>query len=54
MDPIWQTRRLSGTPDNGNFPDAVEQDLNVSLEEPSAKNAEGKLSRATKESIAAN
>lgn len=37
MDPIWQTGDLSGAPDINNFPDAVEQDKDVSLEESSAR-----------------
>jgi hypothetical protein len=37
MDPIWQTAGLSGVPTVNNFPDAVERDFGVSLEESSAR-----------------
>jgi len=36
MDPIWKTATLSYAPSAFNFPDAVEQDYGVSLEESSA------------------
>jgi hypothetical protein len=36
MDPIWQTANLSYVPGISNFPDAVESDFGVSLEESSA------------------
>ena len=36
MDPIWQTANLSYVPGTFNFPDAVESDYSVSLEESSA------------------
>jgi hypothetical protein len=36
MDPIWQTADLSSAPGIYNFPDAVESDSSVSLEESSA------------------
>ncbi|QNI37037.1 hypothetical protein [Edaphobacter albus] len=36
MDPIWQTADLSSVPGTYNFPDAVESDTSVSLEESSA------------------
>jgi hypothetical protein len=42
MDPIWQTGNLSGAPNTYNFPDALEQDTDVSLEESSARNEEKK------------
>jgi hypothetical protein len=45
MDPIWQTGDLSGAPDINNFPDAIEQDSDVSLEEPSAKISKGQPGR---------
>lgn len=40
MDPIWQTGSLSKVPAIVNFPDAVEHDTNVSLEESSARDEE--------------
>lgn len=45
MDPIWQTGDLSWVPEINNFPDAVEHDLDVSLEESSAKISEERLGR---------
>ncbi len=36
MDPIWKTAGLSSAPTVSNFPDAVEQDYGVSLEESNA------------------
>lgn len=36
MDPIWQTDSLTGAPNWYNFPDRIAQDIDVSLEEPSA------------------
>ncbi len=38
MDPIWRTGDLAGAPDTNNFPDAVEADRGVSLEERPARN----------------
>jgi hypothetical protein len=38
MDPIWQTAGLGFVPGTFNFPDAVETDFGVSLEESSAAN----------------
>jgi hypothetical protein len=36
MDPIWQTDSLTGAPTNASFPDRVAQDIDATLEEPSA------------------
>ncbi|HVG26419.1 MAG TPA: hypothetical protein VM865_02345, partial [Acidobacteriaceae bacterium] len=45
MDPIWQTANLSSVPAIFNFPDAVESDSGVSLEESSAAIAAGQPGR---------
>jgi hypothetical protein len=41
MDPIWKTAGLSHAPQVSNFPDAVDSDYGVSLEEASARLASG-------------
>ncbi|MEA2355882.1 MAG: hypothetical protein QOD61_2011 [Solirubrobacteraceae bacterium] len=45
MDPIWDTGGLAGAPDIGSFPDAVESDRDVSLEEASARTPSGEPGR---------
>jgi hypothetical protein len=45
MDPIWDSGGLAGVPVIGNFPDAVESDRDVSLEEASARPAPGQPGR---------
>jgi hypothetical protein len=45
MDPIWKTHSLAGAPTIGNFPDRVEQDKGVTLEEPSAMIYKGQPGR---------
>ena len=42
MDPIWETAKLSGVPSVGNFPDAVERDFGVTLEERAARTGRGR------------
>ncbi|HMF64769.1 MAG TPA: hypothetical protein VK608_11830 [Edaphobacter sp.] len=46
MDPIWQTANLSYVPGTSNFPDAVESDFGVSLEESSAAKSPTEPGRA--------
>jgi hypothetical protein len=45
MDPIWQTADLSYVPGTYDFPDAVAQDRDVSLEEPCARQKDGRPGR---------
>jgi hypothetical protein len=47
MDPIWQTAQLAGAPDVDNFPDADDAEYNVSLEEASARQPDGKAGRVS-------
>jgi hypothetical protein len=42
MDPIWQTSSLSGAPDVSDFADADDSEYDVSLEEASARQPDGK------------
>lgn len=42
MDPIWQTDSLSGAPDVSDFADAVDSEYDLSLEEASARQLDGK------------
>ena len=41
MDPIWHTDNLGGAPDVSDFPDADDSEENLSLEEASARQADG-------------
>jgi hypothetical protein len=45
MDPIWQTGNLSGAPGIFNFPDAVDKDRDVSLDESVARLSDGQPGR---------
>jgi hypothetical protein len=42
MDPIWQTDSLAGAPDVSDFPDADNSEFNLSLEEASARQPDGR------------
>ena len=42
MDPIWQTDNLASAPDVSNFPDADDSEFDLSLEEASARQPDGK------------
>ena len=42
MDPIWQTDNLASAPDVSNFPDADDSEFDLSLEEASARQPDGR------------
>jgi len=45
MDPIWQTDSLAGAPDVFAFPDADDSEVNLSIEEASARQPDGRPGR---------
>ena len=47
MDPIWQTAPLAGVPDASDFPDADDAEHDLSLEESSARQADGRPGRVS-------